>query len=62
MQKPRRRDKIEEVRDEERDALVAMLRAMLVFRPEERLTAEEVMGSRWMRDWAVPGLEKMREQ
>lgn len=58
VQNPRRRDGMQEIEDEEKAVLFAMLKAMLAFRPEERLTAAEVLRSRWMKDWALPELEK----
>jgi hypothetical protein len=51
-----RKTKIEEVGEEEKVALLAMLRVMLAFRPEERPTATAVMECQWMRKWALPTL------
>lgn len=51
---------MEEVGNEEKAALFAILKGMLAFRPRERLTAEEVLESGWMKEWALPELEKMR--
>jgi serine/threonine-protein kinase SRPK3 len=33
------------------------MRGMLRFRPEERLTIDEVLRSEWMVNWALPQLE-----
>jgi hypothetical protein len=41
-------------------ALLAMLRAMLAFRPEERRTATEVMECEWMQRGALPELVKCK--
>jgi serine/threonine-protein kinase SRPK3 len=38
-----------------------MLKAMMAFRPGERPTAKEILKSEWMRKWALPDLERMRE-
>ncbi|KAJ0418441.1 kinase-like protein [Aspergillus carlsbadensis] len=43
----------------EKSALLAMFRKMLAFRPEERLTAAEIMQSEWMLRWALPALGKV---
>lgn len=43
---------------EERDALVEMVRGMLVFRPGDRLSASQVLRTEWMRKWAIPEAEK----
>ncbi|KAK1994723.1 kinase domain-containing protein, partial [Colletotrichum falcatum] len=41
---------------EEAHAILALMRGMLKFRPEERLTIDEVLGSEWMVKWALPRL------
>jgi hypothetical protein len=56
VQEPRQEAKIEEVGEEEKVALLAMLRVMLAFRPEERPTTTAVMECQWMRKWALPTL------
>lgn len=61
VQEPRRRCGMEVIEEEEKAALFTMLKAMLAFRPEERLTAEEVLESKWMKEWALPEIEKMKE-
>ncbi|KAL4920722.1 kinase-like domain-containing protein [Aspergillus aurantiobrunneus] len=55
-------------REEEAAAILDLMRRMLNFRPEERLTAQEVLQSEWMVKWALPafrqvgdGLEKAAE-
>lgn len=60
VQEPRRTEGMEPFGDEERDALFAMLRAMLSYYPESRITAKEVLQSEWMTRWALPAYEKMR--
>ncbi|KAI9932288.1 hypothetical protein ASPWEDRAFT_51039 [Aspergillus wentii DTO 134E9] len=59
VQEPRRKCGMEELGDEEKYALLGMLKAMLMFRPEERLTAAEVLESKWMKEWGFPELERM---
>lgn len=46
--------------DDEAVTILELMRGMLAFRPEERLTAEEVLGSEWMRRWALPAVERSR--
>ncbi|KAH9878067.1 hypothetical protein J1614_003284 [Plenodomus biglobosus] len=43
--------------EEETRAILELMRGMLRFRPEERLTAEEVLRSKWMVKWALSELE-----
>ncbi|KAB8207160.1 kinase-like domain-containing protein [Aspergillus parasiticus] len=45
---------------DEQDALLSMLRSMLCFQPENRPSAQEVLGSEWMVNWALPEYEKVR--
>ncbi|KND89994.1 SRSF protein kinase 2 [Tolypocladium ophioglossoides CBS 100239] len=59
VQRPRRREGMVSFELEERDAILAMLRSMLAFRPENRLTSNEVLKSEWMRKWAIPEYEKL---
>ncbi|OBR06973.1 Protein kinase domain protein [Colletotrichum higginsianum IMI 349063] len=58
IQEPRRRRGLEAMDDSERDALFKMIRGMLVFKPGDRLSAEEVLRSDWMRTYAIPEAEK----
>ena len=43
---------------DEKEAFLSMIRSMLVFRPEDRPTAEEVLKSEWMVKWGLPALER----
>ncbi|KAK1598925.1 kinase domain-containing protein [Colletotrichum navitas] len=58
IQEPRRRRGLEAMSDSERDALFKMIRGMLVFKPGDRLSAEEVLRSDWMRTYAISEAEK----
>ena len=49
-----------EISEEEKAALLAMLKAMMAFRPEEWMTAEQIKESEWMTKWAVPELQKLK--
>lgn len=37
-----------------------MLRSMLVYQPDEKATAQQVLHSEWMKDWGQPALEQSR--
>ncbi|KAL2784070.1 kinase-like domain-containing protein [Aspergillus keveii] len=60
IQKPRREVGIAEFDDNERAALMAMLRSIFRFRPEERVTIADVMQSEWIVQCALPDYEKSR--
>lgn len=46
------------VEEEERAAFLDLIRRMLLFRPEARPTAEDVLQSEWMVKWALPDYEQ----
>ena len=41
-------------------ALETLLKSMLAFKPEDRPTAQQILESKWMTNWASPELEKAR--
>jgi serine/threonine protein kinase len=43
--------------EEEKEAFLSLIRRMLVFRPEERISAEEVLKSEWMVKWVMPDIK-----
>ncbi|KFH41460.1 Protein kinase-like protein [Hapsidospora chrysogenum ATCC 11550] len=53
----RRREEAGAFGEEETRAILSLMRGMLTFRPEERLTIEEVLGSEWMTRWALPEVD-----
>ncbi|RAK99653.1 kinase domain protein [Aspergillus ibericus CBS 121593] len=57
VQKYRRQRECEFDR-EEATAIIDLMRRMLVFRPEERPTIQEVLQSEWMVNWALPELKR----
>ncbi|KAG8164184.1 hypothetical protein KVR01_006102 [Diaporthe batatas] len=59
IQAPRRAVGLETVGEQERVALLDMLRAMLAFIPEERPTAASLMSCDWMTKWALPDLREL---
>ena len=60
IQQPRNQEGMSPLEGRERNALVAMLRPMLSFKPEHRSSAQEVLESEWMVKWAIPEYEKIR--
>lgn len=44
----------------EKSDIVDMLTEMLVFRPRERIRAEELAKVRWMQNWGLPALVKLK--
>lgn len=60
IQESRKRLKMETMDLAEKVALLAMLRPMLAYRPEQRCNMDEVLGSEWMTRYAMPDYEEMR--
>lgn len=58
IQRPRREDGMEVVCDDERAAIFEMIKGMLKFRPGDRMSAQQVLETEWMRKWALPAAEK----
>lgn len=58
IQAPRQRRGMQGMDEEERDALLQMIRDMLVFRLGDRPSARQVLQTQWMRKWAIPEAEK----
>jgi serine/threonine-protein kinase SRPK3 len=58
IQEPRRESRMEDIGEAEKSALLTMLRGMLAFKPDERLTATEIIECQWMLRWALPVLER----
>lgn len=57
----RKSRRVSEFDGEETTAILDLMRRMLSFRPEERLTAEEVLESKWMVNWAFPEFDRCAE-
>lgn len=57
IQKPREQLRMRAMSHREVFALSDMLSAMLMFKPEDRLTADKVLKSSWMREWAIPNVK-----
>lgn len=58
IEKPRRDFGAELFSPDEREAIFEMIKGMLRFDPGERMTADQVLETRWMRNWAIPEAEK----
>ncbi|GAB7355544.1 hypothetical protein MBLNU459_g6021t2 [Dothideomycetes sp. NU459] len=61
VQRPREKFEMPRIALDERDALLAMLKLMLSFRPEERPTAKQVLELEWMVKWALPEYNKIKD-
>ena len=59
VQASRQRDGMGCFDDGEKRAILDILRPMLAFKPEERATAEDVLGSDWMVNWGLPAAERI---
>lgn len=59
IQKPRRNAGMETMGHEEKEAFLDLVRSMLKYRPHERISANEVLESEWMRRWAIPELDSI---
>ncbi|KID74804.1 SRSF protein kinase 1 [Metarhizium brunneum] len=59
IQSGRRKLNMETMDSAEKEALLAMLRPMLAYRPEQRCSVNEVIGSEWMTRYAMPDYERM---
>ncbi len=54
----RRKRKVGEFGNDEKRALLRLLRGMLLFEPSQRMSAAEVMESEWMTKYAFPDYEQ----
>lgn len=54
IQEPRIGEGTAPMDDDESRAFIGMIKGMLRFRPEERMTCEQVLRSEWMEKWALP--------
>jgi serine/threonine-protein kinase SRPK3 len=51
-----------EMSEGEKHDFLDLMRLMLEFRPEDRISAKEVLESAWMKKWANPVLESMESK
>ncbi|KAJ5353475.1 kinase-like protein [Penicillium brevicompactum] len=61
VQEPRQKEGLPSLDAKESQAFFDMLRPMLSFRPENRPTTKQILDSEWMRKWALPEYEKIRD-
>lgn len=52
------RDKVGTLDAREREAFLDLIGKMLKFRPEERITAEDVLRSDWVAKWVLRDVER----
>ncbi|PWY69952.1 kinase-like protein [Aspergillus eucalypticola CBS 122712] len=60
IQAARQRDNVSSFDNEEKVAILSMLRSMLAMRPEKRATATDVLSSDWMVTWGLPAVKRAR--
>ncbi|KAI6088054.1 kinase-like domain-containing protein [Hypoxylon rubiginosum] len=60
IQKARGNEGYPQVSPAEKEAIFAMIRPMLTFKPEDRCTAAQVLQSKWMTEWALPEYQKIK--
>lgn len=60
VQEPRREKKLEIFLDDEKVALLDILRAMLVYRPGDRINARDLLCTEWMMRWGLPAMDDMK--
>ncbi|KAI0186558.1 kinase-like domain-containing protein [Xylaria flabelliformis] len=61
VQKPRQSCDMDVINEEEKVALLDLLKWMLAWRPEGRPNAEDVLNTTWMKKWALPAYEESRK-
>ncbi|KAG8165498.1 hypothetical protein KVR01_004050 [Diaporthe batatas] len=57
----RRKEGTDEWAAEETTALLGMLKAMLKYKPVERISLVEVLETEWMVNWGIPALEEVKK-
>jgi hypothetical protein len=56
IQEPRQNLGMEQVDEEEKAAFFDMIKAMIIYKPEERSAASKSGNPKWMTKWAMPEL------
>ncbi|KAF5019605.1 hypothetical protein F66182_8391 [Fusarium sp. NRRL 66182] len=59
VQQGRKESGMKPMSEEEKEAFIDMMKRIITFRPEERITAKELLETRWMKKWALPELRKL---
>jgi serine/threonine protein kinase len=60
IQEPRRKNKMAEMGEEEKQAFLELMRSMLTFQPDDRPSAQQVLESNWVQKWAMPAFESIK--
>lgn len=60
VQEPRREEGLQIFQDDEEAALLDMLRAMLVYKPSNRINAQDLLCTEWMMRWGLPAMNHMK--
>ncbi|KAG6354609.1 hypothetical protein INS49_004627 [Diaporthe citri] len=61
VQGPGREEDMQEFLDDEKSALLKMLRAMLAYKPADRINAQDVLCTEWMLRWGLPAVAKLKK-
>ncbi|EPE04315.1 protein kinase domain-containing protein [Ophiostoma piceae UAMH 11346] len=62
VQKYRRRDNLGVFSEDERAAFLDLIRRMVVYDPEGRITIDGVLQSEWMQRWALPAFDEASKE
>ena len=62
MENPRRHEGLLSFDTKEKAVFFDMLKPMFSFRPDDRPTTKQIFESEWMRKWALPEYEKIRDE
>ncbi|RKK69660.1 hypothetical protein BFJ69_g12514 [Fusarium oxysporum] len=60
IQEPRKSEGMETINSEEAAALLDLLKRMLSWKPENRLQAQQILESGWVKEWALPAYNKTK--
>jgi serine/threonine protein kinase len=60
IQEPRKQSGMVEMDEEEKQTFLVLLKSMLSFRPGNRPSAQRVLESSWMQQWAEPAFESLK--
>lgn len=59
IQKSRKESNMKPMSKDEKAAFIDMMKSIMTFRPEDRVTANELLECKWMKQWALPELKKL---
>jgi serine/threonine protein kinase len=61
IQKARKKHRMAEMDEEEKQAFLELMKSMLSFKPGARPSAQQVLESNWVQKWAMPALESIKD-